>query len=99
MQSLHSQFSATYSNLKNTIFADIDSLGMKNKDKIITIIKDRIHESLPDAEVLLFGSHARKNATLESDYDILLIISTELSPKEKLPGHIIQNILREAILL
>ena len=58
---------------------------MITSDEIIELIKKTVHEHLPDAEVLLFGSHARKNATLESDYDILLIINSDLSPKEKLP--------------
>ena len=58
---------------------------MITSDEIIELIKKTAHEYLPDAEVLLFGSHARKNASLESDYDILLITNSDLSPKEKLP--------------
>ena len=105
---------------------------MKSYVEIIEVIKKTAHEYLPDAEVLLFGSRARNEASEESDYDILLITNTELSPKEKLPiktkirksllstgifsdiliqskleinikknlpGHIVRNILREAILL
>jgi len=58
---------------------------MITSEEIIEIIKKTAHEYLPDAEVFLFGSHARKNASLESDYDILLITNSDLSPKEKLP--------------
>jgi predicted nucleotidyltransferase len=58
---------------------------MKTNDEIIEIIKKTAHQYLPDAEVLLFGSHARENASSESDYDILLIINSDLLPKEKLP--------------
>jgi len=58
---------------------------MKTNNEIIEIIKKIAHEFLPDAEVLLFGSQARENASLDSDYDILLITKTELLPKEKLP--------------
>ena len=105
---------------------------MINNNQIIEIIKSTAHEYLPDAEVLLFGSHARNEASAESDYDILLITKTKLSLKEKLPfrtkirksllligirsdiliqskseidkkkklpGHIVRNILKEAILL
>jgi len=105
---------------------------MKSNTQIIEIIKNTIHEYLPDAEVLLFGSQARKEANIESDYDVLLITKTNLSPKEKLPiktkirksllligirsdiliqsksevdkkkklpGHILREILKEAILL
>jgi|ERR1035437_707466 predicted nucleotidyltransferase len=57
---------------------------MRNKE-IIEIIKQISHNYLPDAEVLLFGSRARKNASAESDYDILLITNVELQPKDKLP--------------
>jgi predicted nucleotidyltransferase len=57
---------------------------MRNKE-IIEIIKQISHNYLPDAEVLLFGSRARKNASVESDYDILLITNVELRPKDKLP--------------
>lgn len=58
---------------------------MKRNNEIIEIIKQTSREYLPDAEVLLFGSRARKNASSESDYDILLITNTELLPKDKLP--------------
>lgn len=54
-------------------------------DEIIEIIRKTAHEYLPDADVLLFGSHARKNASSESDYDILLITASELTAKEKFP--------------
>jgi len=81
---------------------------------------------------MLFGSRARKEAASDSDFDVLIITSLDLSPKQKLPlktnirkdllkegirsdiliqskkevkkkrklpGHIIKNILNEAILL
>ena len=103
---------------------------MINNDQIVEGIKKTAHDYLPDAEVLLFGSHARHMASLESDYDILLITKSSLSTKEKilirtrirksllligirsdiliqskseidkkkkLPGHIVRNILKEAI--
>jgi predicted nucleotidyltransferase len=41
-------------------------MQMKTNDEIIEIIKKTSLDYLPDAEVLLFGSHARKNASLES---------------------------------
>ena len=69
---------------------------MKNNNQIIEIIKSTAHEYLPDAEVLLFGSHARNEASVESDYDILLITKTELLPKEKLP---IRTKIRKSLLL
>jgi len=35
-------------------------MQMKTNDEIIEIIKRTVLDYLPDAEVLLFGSHARK---------------------------------------
>ena len=68
---------------------------MKTNDEIIEIIKKTSLDYLPDAEVLLFGSHARENASLESDYDILLITDVDLLPKEKLP---IRTSIRKSLL-
>ena len=105
---------------------------MENNKKITDIIKTTARKYIHDAEVLLFGSRARKDASLDSDFDILVITKLKLSPKEKLPlrskirkelllsgirsdiliqnkneiekkkrlpGHIIRNILNDAILL
>jgi predicted nucleotidyltransferase len=69
---------------------------MKNKDQILEVIKNTAHEYLPDAEVLLFGSHVRNEALSESDYDILLITKTNLSPKEKL---LLRTKIRKSLLL
>jgi len=69
---------------------------MKTNNQVIEIIKNTTHEYLPDAEVLLFGSHARNEASAESDYDILLITKTKLLPKEKLP---IKTKIRKSLLL
>jgi predicted nucleotidyltransferase len=70
--------------------------SMKNNDQIVKVIKKTAHEYLPEAEVLLFGSHARNEASSESDYDILIITKTELSPKEKLP---LRTKIRKSLLL
>jgi hypothetical protein len=55
---------------------------MKNIDQIVERIKKTTHDYLPDAVVLLLDFHARNEASSESDYDILLIAETNLSPKE-----------------
>ncbi len=58
---------------------------MLQNNQIIEKIKIIAHQFLPDAQVLLFGSRARNDAKIDSDYDILLIINKTLSPKEKIP--------------
>ena len=105
---------------------------METNREILELIKATVCKYLPDAEVLLFGSRARREATSDSDFDVLVITSLDLTPKQKLPlktnirkdlltvgirsdiliqskkevkkkrklpGHIIRNILNEAILL
>ena len=105
---------------------------METNREILELIKATVCKYLPDAEVLLFGSRARREATSDSDFDVLVITSLDLTPKQKLPlktkirkdlltegirsdiliqskievkkkrklpGHIIKNILNEAILL
>jgi predicted nucleotidyltransferase len=105
---------------------------METNHKILELIKATVCKYLPDAEVLLFGSRARRDATSDSDFDVLVVTSLELTPKQKLPlktiirkdllkdgirsdiliqskkevkkkrrlpGHIIKNILNDAILL
>ena len=48
---------------------------MNSKEKyIISLIKSRISLKNPEAEVVLFGSHARGNANLDSDWDILILL-------------------------
>ncbi|HOW39493.1 MAG TPA: nucleotidyltransferase domain-containing protein [Bacteroidales bacterium] len=68
---------------------------MTNNQTVETI-KNTAWSFLPDAEVLLFGSRARKDENSESDYDILLITKRSLSPKEKLP---LKTKIRKALLL
>ncbi len=104
---------------------------MDTDREITDLIKVTACRYLPDAEVLLFGSRARRDVLDDSDFDVLVITSLNLAPKQKLPlktnirkdllvmgirsdiliqckkelkkrklpGHIIKNILNEAILL
>jgi uncharacterized protein len=65
------------------------------KNQIIETIKSTAHEYLPDAEVMLFGSRARNDERSDSDYDILLVTKTSLTPKEKLP---LRTKIRKALL-
>jgi len=69
---------------------------MINNDQTYNGIKKIAHDYLPDAEVLLFGSHARNEASSQSDYDILFITKANLSPREKL---LLRTRIRKSLLL
>lgn len=66
---------------------------MEKADKTTYIreqIKRTIHEVDPKAEVILFGSRARKEANKESDWDILILTSypTGLKEEQKFRHHL-----------
>lgn len=48
---------------------------MTEKEKQISrLISSRLKENAPEAEIVLFGSHAREEAHAESDWDILILL-------------------------
>ena len=50
---------------------------MNSKEQhIISLIRERIRKKNPEAQVLLFGSRARGNATTNSDWDILILLNS-----------------------
>ncbi len=42
-----------------------------NREKLLDQIKQAIHTVEPDAEIILYGSHARGDAYSDSDWDLL----------------------------
>ena len=58
---------------------------MENTREILDVIKATAKKYITDAEVMLFGSRARKDSSSDSDFDILIITSQDIAPKEKIP--------------
>lgn len=48
----------------------------KHKEYILKLIKAAIKRKDPEAEVILFGSHARGQENKNSDWDILILLNT-----------------------
>jgi predicted nucleotidyltransferase len=58
----------------------------ERESHIANLISTRIRKQDPGAEVILFGSHARGQSNVESDWDILILIDqpkTNRSVEEK----------------
>ena len=53
-----------------------------NKDTL-NIIRESTKEILPDSKVLLFGSRARKDYSIDSDYDFLVITKKSVDIRQK----------------
>ena len=44
------------------------------KDELIEKIKRTVHDTEPEAEIILYGSRSREDARTESDWDILVLV-------------------------
>ena len=49
------------------------SPSSNNSDLILEKVKEIVHATDPEAEVILFGSRARGDAMEDSDWDILIL--------------------------
>jgi predicted nucleotidyltransferase len=47
----------------------------KQEQHIRNLIRTKIHQKNPDAEIILFGSHARGDSNSNSDWDILILLN------------------------
>lgn len=52
-------------------------------NEAISIIKDSTFRLLPDSRILLFGSRARQDFEVESDYDFLIITKNTIDIQTK----------------
>lgn len=48
---------------------------MSGDQKIVSKILDVINNNAPDSDVILFGSHARKDSHMYSDWDLLILLN------------------------
>ena len=59
-------------------------MSEERKSKILSMIRDTIRETEPNAQIILYGSHARGDAHEHSDWDVLAIIDKpRLSLKDR----------------
>ena len=56
---------------------------MKQKEEILAKIKESIRKVDPDSEIILFGSRARGEESRDSDWDLLILISSTANLKEE----------------
>ena len=52
-------------------------------DKNFKRIKEVVESILPGSRIILFGSRIRGDFNIQSDYDILVVVSSNLTIKEK----------------
>jgi predicted nucleotidyltransferase len=55
-----------------------------NTSAVYKQIRQTVHDCLPGARILLFGSRARGDGDSYSDYDLLIITPETFTPQEKI---------------
>jgi predicted nucleotidyltransferase len=55
-----------------------------NSPSIYGKIKETVQSCLPGSRVLLFGSRARGEQDIHSDYDLLIVTPSTFTPQEKI---------------
>jgi predicted nucleotidyltransferase len=65
-------------------FCIINYICETMKDQIHHTIKSMVNSFLPNAQVLLFGSRARGESSIDSDYDLLVITQETFAPRTKM---------------
>jgi predicted nucleotidyltransferase len=58
-----------------TIVFEVQYLPMPTQDMILPKVKQLVHEIEPDAEIILYGSRARGDASPDSDWDFLILVN------------------------
>jgi len=56
--------------------------NMQNETQFLQKVKQSVKSQYPDAQVILFGSQARKQANSDSDWDFLILLNNyKISPE------------------
>jgi uncharacterized protein len=50
---------------------------MYDREQILQMIRQSVHTADPEAEVILYGSQARGDYRLDSDFDILVLLNKD----------------------
>ena len=50
---------------------------MNKNDKIIFKIKEVVNRTAPDSDIILYGSRARGNSKIHSDWDLLILLNSQ----------------------
>ena len=56
---------------------------INNNSSSLSIIKDTASKIIPGCRILLFGSRAREDNTIDSDYDFLVITKETIDIRKK----------------
>ena len=56
---------------------------INNNSNTLSIIRETISRFIPDSKILLFGSRARKDNRIDSDYDFLVITKDTIDIRKK----------------
>jgi len=61
-----------------------------NHEELLEQVKRTIHESEPDAEIILYGSRARRDSDEQSDWDFLILLDGHVDDEriDKIRHHI-----------
>ncbi|MBK8808844.1 MAG: nucleotidyltransferase domain-containing protein [Bacteroidales bacterium] len=56
---------------------------INNNSNTLSIIRDTAHRFIPNCRILLFGSRARNDNSIDSDYDFLIVTKEPVCIQEK----------------
>ena len=56
---------------------------VNNSSNTLSIIRETVDKFIPDCKVFLFGSRARKDYSIDSDYDFLVITKDTIDIRRK----------------